>query len=41
MFSQGDFNTAFIILGIVCAVIGWAAIEFILWLLSFVHITFG
>lgn len=41
MFSSGDFNTAFIILGIGCGIIGWGIIEFILWLLSFVHITFG
>lgn len=37
----GDWNKAFIILGIICAVVGWAAIEFLLWLLSFVSISFG
>ena len=28
-------------LGIACAVSGWAVIEFVLWLFSFVHITVG
>ncbi len=41
MFSNGDFNTAFIILGVACAFVGWAVIEFILWIFSFIHISFG
>lgn len=28
-------------LGIACAVGGWAVIEFVLWLFSFVHISIG
>ena len=32
---------AFRILGLICAVVGWGVIEFLLWLLSFVHISFG
>lgn len=41
MFSSGDFNTAIIIFALVCALAGWCVIEFILWLFSFVHISFG
>ena len=41
MFSNGDFNSAFILLGLACAVAGWAVIEFVLWLLSFIHISIG
>lgn len=41
MFSSDSYGAAIIIFGIVCAVAGWAAIEFILWLFSFVHISFG
>jgi len=41
MFNSGDFNTALIFLGLVCAVVGWCVIEFILWLFSFIHISFG
>lgn len=41
MFSGSDFNTALIILGLVCAVAGWGVIELILWIFSFVHISFG
>ncbi len=41
MFSNGDFNAAFILLGLVCAVVGWAVIEFVLWLFSFIHISIG
>lgn len=41
MFNYGDFNTALIILALACAVAGWAVIEFILWLFSFIHISFG
>ena len=36
-----NFGGAFIMLGIACAVGGWAVIEFVLWLFSFVHITVG
>lgn len=41
MFSSGDFNRAIIIFAIICAAAGWVFIEFILWLFSFVHISFG
>lgn len=37
----GSYGSAFIVLGMVCAVAGWALIEFVLWIFSFVHITFG
>lgn len=37
----GDWGKAFIMFGIICAVVGWAVIEFLLWLLSFVSISFG
>lgn len=37
---RGDsYSTAFIILGIVCAVVGWGVIEFFLWLISFIHVS--
>ena len=36
-----NFGVAFIMLGIACAVGGWAVIEFVLWLLSFVHFSVG
>ncbi|EHD21793.1 MULTISPECIES: hypothetical protein [Brenneria] len=38
MFDR-DLNTAFILLGILCAVVGWAAIEFVLWLLSHISLS--
>lgn len=41
MLSSGDFNTAIIVFALVCAVGGWCVIEFILWLFSFIHISFG
>ena len=42
MFNPNDnFCAVFLVLGIICAVVGWGVIEFILWLLSFVHISFG
>ncbi|WP_370560144.1 hypothetical protein [Escherichia coli] len=41
MFSSDGYGAAIIIFAIVCAVLGWAVIEFILWLFSFVHISFG
>lgn len=31
----------FAVLGLLCAVIGWGVIEFILWLFSFIHISVG
>jgi hypothetical protein len=36
-----DVTGAVIILCILSAVAGWAVIEFILWVFSFVHISFG
>ena len=36
-----NFGGAIIVFGIACAITGWAAIEFVLWLLSFVHISIG
>lgn len=41
MFSANDYTGAFIFLGILCGLIGWASIEFILWLFSFIHVSFG
>jgi len=41
MFSNGDFNTAFVILGVACAIAGWALIELVIWLFSFIHISIG
>lgn len=38
---NGDYNAAFILLGILCAVVGWAAIEFVLWLLSHVSMSWA
>ncbi len=41
MFSSHGYEVAIVIFGIICAVVGWGVIEFILWLFSFVHISFG
>jgi hypothetical protein len=35
----GDIDGAFKVVLIIAAVVGWAVIEFILWLLSFISIT--
>lgn len=40
MFSSEGYGAAIVIFGLVCAVVGWGVIEFILWLFSFVHISF-
>ena len=36
-----NFGSAIIVFGIACAITGWAVIEFVLWLFSFVHISIG
>lgn len=36
--SWGSF---FIACGVICGLVGWAVIEFVLWLFSFVHVTIG
>ena len=36
-----NFGGAIVVFGIACAVTGWAVIEFVLWLFSFVHISIG
>lgn len=41
MFSSHGYGAAIVIFAIVCAVAGWGVIEFIRWLFSFVHISFG
>ena len=41
MFSSDDYGAAIVIFALICAVVGWGVIEFILWLFSFVHISFG
>ncbi|HHC4507736.1 Uncharacterised protein [Klebsiella pneumoniae] len=41
MLNLDGLGGAIIIFGIICAVVGWGVIEFILWLFSFVHISFG
>lgn len=41
MWGNGSYNSVFIFLGVVCAVVGWGFIEFIRWIISFVHITIG
>ncbi|ACI10552.1 hypothetical protein QE402_002122 [Klebsiella sp. SORGH_AS 1025] len=41
MFSSHGYGVAIVIFAIFCAVVGWGVIEFILWLFSFVHISFG
>lgn len=41
MFSSHGYGVAIVIFGFICAVVGWGVIEFILWLFSFVHISFG
>lgn len=39
--SDNDWKRAIIIFGVICAVAGWGVIEFILWIFSFVNISFG
>lgn len=36
-----DVSKGFFVLLILAAVVGWCVIEFVLWLLSFVSISFG
>lgn len=36
-----SWTPVFVIFGLVCAVVGWGAIELLLWLFSFVHVSFG
>ena len=36
-----DVGGAFLILGLICAVGGWAIIETLLWLFSFIHLSIG
>lgn len=39
--ERGYMGGVFIFLGVVCGLVGWAVIELLLWLFSFVHISFG
>lgn len=39
--GHGDWGSLLIFLGVVCGLVGWVVIEVILWLFSFVHISFG
>lgn len=41
MFSSDGYGAAIVIFALICAVVGWGVIELILWLFSFVHISFG
>ncbi|OSK33778.1 hypothetical protein EAHG_05018 [Escherichia coli B671] len=41
MYNHLPGTGAFVAFGLICAVLGWCFIEFILWLLSFIHITTG
>lgn len=41
MLNSDSLNGAIVIFGIICAVVGWGVIEFLLWLFSFVHVSFG
>lgn len=41
MFSSHGYGVAIVIFGMMCAVVGWGAIELLLWLFSFVHVSFG
>ena len=36
-----DMEGALLFLGLICAVGGWAIIETLLWLFSFIHLSFG
>lgn len=40
MYSD-SITPAFVILGIICGIVGWGVIEVILWVFSFIHISFG
>lgn len=37
----GNWEGLIITAVIICGVVGWGVIEFILWLFSFVHVSFG
>jgi len=37
----GDMTKAFFVCLVVAAILGWVIIEFVLWLFSFVTISFG
>ena len=41
MINIGDMKGAFVAICVICAFVGWASIEFALWLLSFVSISLG
>ena len=41
MISLKGLGSALVVFGLICAVAGWGFISLILWLLSFVHISFG
>lgn len=41
MWFSGSWTGMIVLFGLVCAIAGWAAIEGLLWLFSFVHISFG
>jgi len=38
---SGNWGAAFIVLGLICGVVGWGVIEIIRWAFSFIHISFG
>lgn len=41
MLNSDSLGGAIVIFGVLCAVVGWGVIELLLWLLSFVHVSFG
>lgn len=41
MFSDSDIGKAMTALMFIAGIVGWAVIEILLWLFSFINITFG
>ena len=39
--NGNDWGFALVLFGVICAIGGWAVIEFVLYLLSFISITIG
>jgi hypothetical protein len=41
MYEHLDFTKLIVPFGIICALLGWCAIELLLWLFSFIEIALG
>ncbi len=41
MIDLKGLGSALVVFGIVCGVVGWGVISLIIWLFSFIHVSFG